>query len=537
MKKFITSFVMTLIAIMFVQNSYAQLTGTKTIPGTYATIAAAIADLNSQGVGSGGVIFNISSGYTETITASLNVTASGTLSNPIIFQKSGSGANPLITAYVGTATPSSAAPDGIWNFQGSDYVTIDGVDLIDMNTTNPETMEYGYGLFKNTVTDGCQNITIRNCVITLNRVNNASGTAPMVEGSVGILVINSTPTAATTALVPTDISGTNSYNKFYSNIVQNCNYGIVLYGYADVTPFTLGDTGNDIGGSSLSSGNNILNFGGGGSTNPAAGIRAVNQWGINISYNTINNNNGSGVNHATTLRGIFAQSGTSASANINYNNVTINGGATTSSIYGIDNGIGSTAASNTININNNIVTGSYTTATSGIFYGINNSSTAATLNIISNTVSRISSPGTGALYGINCGSPGVLNVNNNSIKSLNKTGKALIYAINITTPFTSSNAQNNTIDSISNTAAANTSTIAGIYSPSTALIENYSNNIFSNFSSTGTATIYAIRIGSANGNKTLQNNQIYNFSITGAGSLYGISLGYGSADYISGNTI
>ena len=38
------------------------------------------------------------------------------------------------------------------------------------------------------------------------------------------------------------------------------------------------------------------------------------QWSINISYNTVNNNNGAGVNHATTLRGIYAQAGVSANA-------------------------------------------------------------------------------------------------------------------------------------------------------------------------------------------------------------------------------
>ncbi|MDD5363644.1 MAG: hypothetical protein PHN88_16090, partial [Ignavibacteria bacterium] len=538
MKKLFTTFFVLMITIIGLNSATAQLSGTKTIPGDYATISAAVTALNTSGVGSGGVTFNISAGYIEFTSARLNITATGTSSNQIVFQKSGSGSNPLIkTGYAGTSTPGSATPDGIWSLQGADYVTIDGIDLIDTNTTNPGTMEYGYGLFKNSVTDGSQYNTIKNCTITLNRINNASGTAPMVEGSVCILVVNSLPTAATTALVITASTGSNSFNKFYSNTTQNCNYGIVLYGYADVTPFTLADFGNDIGGSSPGTGNSILNFGGGASTNPAAGVRANNQWGINISYNTVNNNNGSGVNHATTLRGIYAQSGTSANATITYNNVTLKGGATTSSIYAIDNSIGSTAASNTINISYNTITGSYTTATSGSFYAINNGSTAATLNINYNNISGISTPGTGTIYGLYCGSPGVLNASNNTIKTLNKTGIGPIYAIYLSTPFTSSTAQSNTIDSISNTATTNTSTIAGIYSPSSAVIENYNGNIFRNFSSTGTAVIYGIRIGSATGNKTMQNNQIYNLSLTGAGSAYGISMGYGATDDISGNTV
>ncbi len=165
------SFYYILISFIFLitSNSYAQLSGIKYIPGDYATISAAVADLNSQGVGSGGVTFNVAAGHTETITTTIVLTATGTAADPIVFQKYGSGANPLITAYTGTATPGSAIPDGIWALSGSDYVTIDGIDLYDPNTSNPATMEFGYGLFKASASDGCQNVTIKNCTITLNR--------------------------------------------------------------------------------------------------------------------------------------------------------------------------------------------------------------------------------------------------------------------------------------------------------------------------------------------------------------------------------
>ena len=42
--------------------SYAQLSGTKSIPGIYTTLALAVEDLNAQGVGAGGVTFNIAAG-------------------------------------------------------------------------------------------------------------------------------------------------------------------------------------------------------------------------------------------------------------------------------------------------------------------------------------------------------------------------------------------------------------------------------------------------------------------------------------------
>ena len=79
---------------------FAQLTGTKTIKssgGTYASFASAIAALNAQGVGSGGVTFDVAAGFTESTTAVLTITATGTALNPIVFQKSGTGTNPKIT--------------------------------------------------------------------------------------------------------------------------------------------------------------------------------------------------------------------------------------------------------------------------------------------------------------------------------------------------------------------------------------------------------------------------------------------------------
>ncbi|WP_448520924.1 hypothetical protein [Schleiferia thermophila] len=270
-------YAMALMAILTWGLHAQPLTGTKNIPGDYASIAAAVADLNTNGVGTGGVTFNVAAGHTETILSTIVLTATGTAANPIVFQKSGVGANPQITAYTGTSTPGSASPDGIWALSGSDYVTIDGIDLLDPNTSNPATMEFGFALFKASAADGCQNVTIKNCTITLNRVNNASGSGPMVEGSVGILVINSTRTAATTALTPSAASGSNSNNKFYGNTIQNCNYGIALSGFAatagvgpNPNPLTfLGDLNNDIGGTSASTGNTILNYGG----NPVRPIR------------------------------------------------------------------------------------------------------------------------------------------------------------------------------------------------------------------------------------------------------------------------
>ena len=538
MKKSVLFFVF----IFLAGFSFAQLTGTKTIPGDYATIAAAITALNTSGVGAGGVIFNVAADYVETITAPLSITATGTLANPIVFQKNGTGANPLITAYVGTATPASAVQDGIWNLVGSDYVTIDGISLVDANLTNPATMEYGFAMFKASVSNGCQYNTIKNCVVTLNRNNIALGTAPSVDGSRAINIMNSLVTTQATILVPSGSAGTNSYNSFYSNMLQNCNIGIALIGYAGASPFALCDFGNDIGGTSLVTGNSILNFGGGAgaiSTNAAAGVRTLAQYDLNVSYNTVNNNNGSGINHTGPMRGIYINLAITASENINNNALSITTGTATSATSCIEIGSGGTAVSNTININNNTITGGSTTLTNGNYFSIYNSLVTGMVNINSNTISGISTSGTGILYGILAGLPASLVVNNNTITNLTRTGNGRITAM-ITNAHII--CQNNLIDGLSCTAPSSTSAIYGIMdNVQTATTgESYISNTIRNLSSTGTAVIYGIftaAVINSTGNKMIQGNQLYNFTIAGNGTIYGILKQNGTTDTISGNQV
>ncbi|MEI8049520.1 MAG: hypothetical protein WCI92_19235 [Bacteroidota bacterium] len=525
MKNYLLSIIATLIVTVLTGASgYAQLTGTKTIPGDYASISLAVSDLNTNGVGSGGVTFNIAAGYTETLTVPLSVTATGTLANPVIFQKNGAGVNPKVTAFVGTSTPGSAVQDGMWNLIGSDYVTIDGIDLYDPNSTSPATMEYGYAMFKASVTNGCQSNTIKNCTVTLSRTNNASATAPAVEGSRAINIMNALVTTQTTVVVPTAASGSNSYNKFYSNTLQNCNYGVAVIGYAGATPFTLCDFGNDIGGSSLATGNSILNYGGAAAAaNPAAAVRTLAQYDINVSYNTVNNNNGSGVNHASTLRGIYLNTAVSANATISYNTLTINGGSTTSQISVIENVAGSTAAANTININNNTINNcTWTTATSGIFYGILNSSTAFTVNISGNVITNMTTPNTGNWYAIAGQGPVNLNIYNNEVGNITKTVSGTLYAIQAATAIVS--VHDNNIHDLAMNAGANA--VYAVYDLSSPVNESYYNNTCTHFTNLGTGGVFGIYTNTVAGIRNVYSNNINNFSGVGGGPVYGI---YGAA--------
>lgn len=569
-REFLTSITVVLFLIFQTTLSYGQLTGIKTIPGDYLTVEAAVTDLNTQGVGLGGVTFDVAAGHSETLSGKIIMTATGTATDPIIFQKSGIGANPVLNAYVGILATPSVLADGFWVFAGSDYVTIDGIDLMESasNTTTVQVMEFGFGLFKASDIDGCQFNTIKNCTITLDKFQNTAWLAPGHNGSVGIAVLNSLYNAngAVTVLAA---SGSNSFNQFHSNTIQNCNAGISFVGFAAATPFDLGDTNNDVGGSSALTGNTILNFGGGaGATNPATGIFANSQWGFNVSYNTLNNNNGSGANHITTIRGIFLNSSsTSASADCNFNTITLTGGATTSDVTFIENAFGSTPAANTININNNTLTGSYPTATSGAFRGIyNNGATPAMLNIQNNVISNLSysdiaNTGTGVLYPIhitgnsasmtvNASGNSISNIsrigtsggttigllvgssltgltvfaNNNTIQnmSIDGTGTAsIMYGIQTSTGTITCNG--NTVDGLTCVKTTGTSAMYGIYNISSPVDETYDGNIIRNLTHNGTGTTYGLYTNTVTGVRTVSNNLVHNI-ITGGTTIAGMNM-------------
>lgn len=386
-----------LLSILGFVQLRAQLSGTITVPGTYTSLAAALNAINTQGV-NGPLFVQLAAGYTETApVGGFSLNATGTSTAPIIFEKSGAGSNPLLTAFTGTATPASAVQDGIWRFIGSDYVTVNGIDLADPNTTNPGTMEYGFGFFKVNGTNGCQNNTITNCTITLRTVNNASGAGPSVEGSRGINVVNAMATAQTSNLVPSGTAGANSFNVFTGNLISGCNIGIALIGYAAPSPFTLADTDNQVGGPLAAKGNTIINFGGAAAaSNAAAAVRTLAQYNLVVSSNFINNLSGGGVAHPNTLRGIFINTAVSAAVTVAGNTLNLVSGATTGTLAAIENLSGATAAGNTLVLQNNIISScSFTGNTTGSFYGIyNNGATAGGLVMSNNTFSNINTAGT-----------------------------------------------------------------------------------------------------------------------------------------------
>ena len=439
MRKSLVSLFASVIVLFCIGTATAQISVSVTNPTNttpnlsnlgYTSLANAITALNNVTAMTGPVTFTMTAGTSETApptgliigSPSLNAVLSAT--NTVTFVKGSGAANTTLNAGVGTSTPGSAVPDGILAIVGADYITIDGLTLTDGNASNPATMEFGIGLFKASALDGASNNTIKNCNINLQIINNAAGTAPMVDGSAAIEVVNATNVAATTPLTITTAGGTNSNNKFYTNTINGCNVGIALIGFAGASPFTTCDTGNDIGGTSYAQGNIIYNFGGAAAaTNPAAGIRTLAQYGINVSYNTLNNVNGvGGVPHVATLRGIYLNTAVSASETVDFNSIRVVSLGTTSILTGIENVAGGTAAGNTVDISSNTISNcTYASATSGAFTGITNSAACATLNMNTNLIFNNSTGATSGTTNLiqNTGAVTVaINMNNNTINGM-----------------------------------------------------------------------------------------------------------------------
>jgi len=403
-----SSFFTLLIALLISATSFAQLTGPKSIPGDYANVAAAIADLNAQGVGAGGVTFKIAAGHTETfaLTTSGLITATGTAANPIVFQKSGEGNNPKITAATGTTTNL----DGIILIAGGDYITFDGIDLAEnaANTTQIMRMEFGYALLKASTTapiNGCQNVTIKNCTITMNKYL----TATTFVTTHGIYAGNHTSTAIANITGLSTLSDILGNCKFYNNTISNVTYGIRISG--SVQSLALYDYNNEIG---VDGGNTLTDF-----DNTA--INARYQKSLKVANNTIFTN----ALASNTLYGILIQNTNSCDTydnTVTLQPATPTTGAYNRSLNGINIYAGETG--DTGNIYGNIVENCTTPVTtqSVSFTGIANAAQVTNINMYDNIVRNNAIAGTGSFIGISSGSGVNQNVYDNLVHNNSKTG-------------------------------------------------------------------------------------------------------------------
>ncbi|GAA4466461.1 hypothetical protein GCM10023093_20650 [Nemorincola caseinilytica] len=511
----------------------AQVTGTRTIGVEYPTLASAITDLNTMGI-AGAVTINVPAGHTEVAPAGGYVLGSAVLNASIsatatlTIQKSGTGANPLLTAPVGTST----SADGIFIIAGTDRVTISGIDLTESaaNTTATTRMEWGYALVKRQNTapfDGCQFVTIQGCTITLNRLNTPT---------VGIYAGNHIATS-TTALSITATSDAMNDCAFYSNTIQNTVTGISLRGYAGAaSPYSLYDQNNKVGGTTAISGNTIQNYAG---ATSGSGINLQYQNNPAVAYNNINNIAGGGMASTVTLYGVYVQNGTNVSAGITNNTILLTQGSTGSASYDVHVNCSGTG---TINVNNNVL--SAAGGSSGSMYMIYFGGANTYVSTDQNTFYNINVGTTGTLafvYHNTATSPEYITCNNNrtggpAVPYVNKTGAGgSVYGYYNNSGSTSGYAILNDND-LSNIIMAGSPTFYGLSETNggSGQYKLMNNNTISNISAAG-GSLYALRMGWA-ASASFTNNTVTNID-AGSGSAYGLYVVSGTTDTLQANRV
>ncbi|MGQ9846164.1 MAG: beta strand repeat-containing protein, partial [Bacteroidales bacterium] len=446
----------TTIMLFWVAITFGQLTGTKLIPGDYPTLDSAITDLNTQGVGNGGVTFELLINNPQTAPAGgYVITATGDSSKPIIFKGNGN----TITSS-NSLTP-GALNDAIFKIIGGDYITIDGFVMQENSantTTTPNSnnmTEFGVALFYATTTNGPQHCSIINNTITLgNNYQNAFG-----------IYANSrhNSTAVTTANDITDIAGAFNNLTIHNNTISNVNLGIVL----------VGSTNSNYMAQNITVTNNNITFGRTGTfssfvsvSGSVNGIYINNTLNVNVNNNTITCN---GTNTAGTLRGIYHHATGTLPTTGNY--------------------------VNSYNNNTITLTNGYNTETYGIH--INNLNEHFTTNVNGNTINNLNSnvATSSSVYGIyHQGTSLYQNINGN-ILMLNPNTTGTVYAIhggNTIPANGTQTVQNNSIQINKSVAGG---TVYGYYSFSSStstVVKNISNNTFNNITLTGATTFYGI---------------------------------------------
>ncbi len=443
-----------------------------------------IAILNASGIGTGGAVVNLPPGYSLVLNGPLDFnfsTNEPNASNPLVI--SGDSLNPAtIYAYNG----GTIDRDAFVRILGTDFLTLKHINFVDpqTNTNQLSTMEWGIALLKSGPGNGIRFNTIRNCHVTMRKLNSIS---------TGIYVGNhaTNPNATYT---PTSLIGTNSNNKIYSNIIESVNTGIFVNGYDD--PFNtfqddnwrIGDTTNAL------LGNIITNFGGDTAV-PAYGIRAKNTNQIIVGHNVIRNVINAGASHNHTLTGIEVNGSSNANSYFVNNNITLSQGANAYSCTAI---VGNMSGQQTLFIDkNNIHDNEMSTGSTGAFYGIYSATPPTTLQIRNNRVSHnLNINTTGSFYGIYNLGGGTVNITGNDLDTNTTTSNTDCYGIYNNTSGNVNCLHNNIREHVQN---GNTGNFYGYCNDNltvsafqAAPVENINNNNFSGITAGGAINIFGI---------------------------------------------
>lgn len=528
---------------------------TPNLAATYTTLANAISALNGVTAITGPVVITLNPGNPQTTPIggySINYSATATVVNNIRIDGGGN----TITAYSPQA--SGSYTDAIFKIIGSDYLTLENFVLQEnplnnkiSNSTNNMT-EWGVALLVNNQINGAQHNTIRNNTISLDKTyQNTFGVYSNTSHAPNNISVDKQVLNGTAA--------PNHYNKIYSNYISNVNMGITIIGSSNPQYM---DDGNDIGGSSSSTGNTITNFGGKYATasffynsGVVYGIFSNHQINENIAYNTLESSTLTG---SGTVRGIvktYSKFNPDVNATITstiaHNIITYDNQFTTGTFELIRSEAQNSDLPNfTININNNELINNI--ALNVVITGIINTARYGTLNINYNTFkNNILSASSGTFSGISNTAliPGLININNNmfgdftssAFKFTAATPSGTINGITCTTTNSNFSISNNKFRGFvfDNPGTTVTNYITYLNAPTTPTNGLLSANTFKriNIESSGQTTFInrtGVMGAGANATETIDKNIVDTvIKNNSAGNLYGF---YGTGNSTPGNS-
>jgi len=493
---------------------HAQLSGNYYIPSSppgFATVHEAVNALNFSGVGAP-VTFLVAAGYTENITQPIYLTATGTSGNTIEFRKDGNGSNPKITRMdAGEYATSTLGGQGdaVIIIEGSDHVTFDGIDVAAIH----QGIEYGYYLRKASATDGCEQVTIKNCVIEMTK-----GSSGFLAGIYASNNSAASSVSSAVGITVTSPGGRHDNITITGNIIRNVHTGILLRGFTHLNaPYDLLDQHFTIG--SEGEGNIIQNYGGG-STAASYGIFLINHTSPNVNYNIINNADAGGSPATGQVYGIFmSTSGFGGDAVFDHNQIILSQSSTALATC-----IQITPICNSLYINNNTFSyGSF--ASTAFSYLINANNATDYMTVTGNqTEGTINKTGTsGTFYGFSCnGNPtdGLALIKNNNFSNISVTGTSIFYGID----HRGSLAQQKVISGNTFTnITGGTGAMYGIYSDFNITGTEIHSNTVAGLSNAGSLAPTGIYIATnALGDFAVYNNECYDLSNNVSGIVYGI---------------
>ena len=165
----------------------------------------------------------------------------------------------------------STTIDYVFRLQGVDYVTFDGINIIDIGATITTQFEFGYVIGNSSNSDGANNNTIKNFSATLLLANTGQANGPY-----GVLVQNGTALIAALGTTGTYASRNNN-NKIQNFTINGAKRGVSFSGLL----MPAYDEGNEVSGNVFTSATGGTWVGGSRITN-GGGSTSGTDWGVGI---------------------------------------------------------------------------------------------------------------------------------------------------------------------------------------------------------------------------------------------------------------